>query len=159
MNVNIQLADLSVPEQQTAVVELLDHYASHPMGSGQPLPIEVKDRLINGLREHPMSRIFLAFAGDRAIGIATCFIGFSTFKAKSLINIHDLAVHQDFQGHGIGSRLIDAVTDYARKLDCCAVTLEVRCDNPARKLYRTKGFQILDAPLPPHASLFGKLML
>jgi GNAT superfamily N-acetyltransferase len=161
--VQIQLADLNLPEHQSAVVALLDHYASHPMGSGTPLPEDVKARLIDGLRAHPMARIFLASRAcdeeHRYIGIATCFVGFSTFKAKPLINIHDLAVHSDFHGQRIGTQLIDAVIAYARELDCCAITLEVRCDNPARQLYLKKGFQLLDEPTPQHATLFGKLML
>jgi ribosomal protein S18 acetylase RimI-like enzyme len=159
MEVNIQLADLALPEHQDAVVRLLDHYASQPMGNGQPLPEDVKFRLIDGLRAHPMTRIFLAFVDGSAVAIATCFVGFSTFKAKPLINIHDLAVHKEYQSQGIGTQLIEAVTDYAREMDCCAITLEVRRDNPARHLYLKKGFQVLDDPLPDHATLFGKLML
>lgn len=159
MNVNVILTDLTDPESQEATIALLDHYSQHEMGRGEPLPSDVKGRLISGLRGHPMSRVFLAHEDGRPIGIAVCFIGFSTFKAKPLINIHDLAVHQDYRSQGVGTKLIDAVIDFARSLNCCAVTLEVRADNPARKLYAKKGFQALDEPLAADASLFGKLVL
>ena len=155
----VRLADLSEPESQVAVVALLDHYSQHEMGSGQPLPLDVRGRLIEGLRAHPMSRVFLAYDSDRPIGIVVCFIGFSTFKAKPLINIHDLAVHESHRARGVGTQLIDAVIEFAKSLDCCAITLEVRADNPARKLYAKKGFQTLGEPLAPDVILFGKLML
>jgi ribosomal protein S18 acetylase RimI-like enzyme len=159
MTINVRLVDLALPENQTAVVALLDHYSQHEMGSSQPLPEDVKSRLIDGLRAHPMSRVFLAFDDDRAIGIVVCFIGFSTFKAKPLVNIHDLAVHESYRARGVGTQLLDAVIDFAKSLDGCAVTLEVRSDNPARKLYAKKGFQTLGEPLALDATLFGKLML
>ncbi len=156
----VELADLAV---QSAVVSLLDHYSRHEMGCSAPLPQDVQERLIEGLRAHPMSRIFIAYDcgshTERPVGIAVCFVGFSTFKAKPLINIHDLAIHETHRGQGIGSQLIDAVVAYAKSLDCSAVTLEVRADNPARKLYHKKGFQTLGEPIAADATLFGKLML
>ena len=159
MNLTIRLADLAESASQTAVIDLLDHYSTHEMGGNQPLPCEVKGRLIEGLRAHPMSRVFLAYDIDRSVGIAVCFIGFSTFKAKPLINIHDLAVHESYRGRGVGSQLIDAVVEFANSLECCAITLEVRADNPARRLYSRKGFRTLGEPLAPDTNLFGKLML
>ncbi len=159
MTTAVRLADLAEPQDEQAVVELLDHYSQHEMGCGRPLPDDVKMRLVAGLRAHPMSRVLLAYDGNRPIGIAVCFIGFSTFKAKPLINIHDLAVLESYRARGVGSQLIDAVTELAKSLGCCAVTLEVRADNPARKLYAKKGFQTLGEPLAADVTLFGKLML
>lgn len=159
MTLTIQLADLILPQDQAAVIEMLDHYSQHEMGSSAPLPSDVKDRLIDGLQAHPMSRVFLAYDLDRPVGIAVCFVGFSTFKAKPLINIHDLAVHESHRARGVGTQLIDAVIELAKSLSCCAITLEVRADNPARKLYAKKGFQTLGEPLAEDATLFGKLLL
>ncbi len=163
MTLHIQLADLDNVDDQAAIVTLLDHYSQHEMGSGRPLPDDVKSRLIDGLRAHPMSRIFIARSTvtnvAMPVGLAVCFVGFSTFKAKPLVNIHDLVVHESCRGQGIGGQLIDAVADYSKQLGGCAVTLEVRADNPARKLYAKKGFQTLGEPMASDVSLFGKLVL
>ena len=71
----------------------------------------------------------------------TCFIGFSTFAARSLINIHDLHVTADHRRRGIGRHLLQAIEDDARELDCCKLTLEVQENNhPALALYRALGF-------------------
>ena len=68
-------------------------------------------------------------------------MGFSTFYARPLLNIHDLAVHRDYRGQGVGRALIAAIEEKARKLNCCKLTLEVRQDNDiAWGLYRNVGF-------------------
>jgi len=108
-SVQILQADLDRPEHQQAVLELVNNYAMDPMGNGKPLPERVKNELIPGLRKHPATLIFLAYQKSRAVGIAVCFYGFSTFAAKPLINIHDLAVLPDCRGQGIGRILLEAV--------------------------------------------------
>ncbi len=139
--VRIIEADLSRPDHQTAVVQLTDAYAADPMGDGRPLSPAARDALIPGLRQHPTAMIFLAFDGDDPIGIATCFRGFSTFAARPLINIHDLAVMPAHRGKGVARCLLDEVERKARDLGCCKLTLEVLENNQrARQVYAAAGF-------------------
>lgn len=133
-------ADLANPAHQQAIVELTDAYARDPFGDGRPLEDEVRERLIDGLRSHPTTLVMLAYEGDQPIGIATCFLGFSTFYAKPLVNIHDLAVLAGRRGQGVGRRLLGAVEQKARELGCCRLTLEVVEHNRARELYESFGF-------------------
>jgi GNAT superfamily N-acetyltransferase len=134
-------ADLALPEHQWAVMELTAAYARDPMGNGGPLEAEVMERLIAGLRSYPTTRIFLAWEQQKPIGIATCFLGFSTFAARPLINIHDLAVLPEYRGRGVGRRLLEAVESNARQWGCCKITLEVLHRNhAARGLYERAGF-------------------
>jgi ribosomal protein S18 acetylase RimI-like enzyme len=139
--INIVLADLSRLDHQTAVVDLIDAYSRDPMGDEKPLPDDVKQRLIPGLREHPTTTIFLAYDGEKPIGIALCFRGFSSFYAKPLINIHDLNVLREYRGKGIGRQLLLAVADQGRKIGGCKITLETQEHNyTAQKLYKSVGF-------------------
>ncbi|MDA1054591.1 MAG: GNAT family N-acetyltransferase [Planctomycetota bacterium] len=134
-------ADLANAAHQAGIVELLNMYASEPLQGGQPLDDEVQSRLIQGLAAQPNGRYFLAIRDDEAVGLAICFIGFSTFRALPLLNIHDLAVHRDFRGQGIGTRLLDAAEQEAIRLGCCKLTLEVQQENTkARRLYERVGF-------------------
>lgn len=138
----IALADLALPAHQAAIVELLDMYCRDPFGDSQPLSAEAMAGLIPGLVKHGGARVFLAYDGEQPVGLAICFVGFSTFRARPLINIHDIAVHPDFRGQGIGSALLAAVEQHARELGCCKVTLEVRSDNHrAMDAYARAGFQ------------------
>jgi len=140
-SLSIVEADLNRPDHARDVVAMTQSYARDPMGNGAALDAAVVGRLITGLREHPTTLIFLAYAGDLAVGIATCFQGFSTFQARPLLNVHDLAVAPDHRGLGIGARLLAAVEHKARELGCCRVTLEVQEHNArARHLYARAGF-------------------
>jgi len=144
--IQITPADLTRPDHQQAVIDLIDAYSRDPMGDEKPLPDDVKRRLIPGLREHPTTIIFLAYDGvesdgDKPIGIALCFRGFSSFHAKPLINIHDLAVLPGYRGQGVGRQLLAAVADHGRKLGCCKLTLETQEHNVrAQTLYKSVGF-------------------
>jgi ribosomal protein S18 acetylase RimI-like enzyme len=141
VNAEIVEADLDRSDHQEAVVALIAAYATDPMGNGAPLPPDVLGNLIAGLKKHPTTLILLAYVDGRPAGIATCFIGFSTFYARPLVNIHDLAILPEFRGQGIGRRLMDGVLDKARQLGCCKVTLEVHEGNArAKKMYEAAGF-------------------
>ena len=140
-DVEILEADLARPDHQHAVAELIDAYSRDPMGDGKPLSDGARRELIPGLRQHPTTVILLAYAGDEPIGIAVCFRGFSTFAARPLLNVHDLAVLPPYRGQGVGRQLLDAVERKARDMGCCKVTLEVLENNhPARQLYESAGF-------------------
>jgi GNAT superfamily N-acetyltransferase len=159
-SVNIRIADLSQSTDQRAVVDLLNHYAHHPFGLGKALSNEVQAALVPGLREQPGSLVFLADIGESPVGLAICFVGFSTFRARQLINVHDLVVHESCRSRGVGRALLQSVVAEARRRNCCGVTLEVRRDNStARKLYSDLGFSGLETPLPYDCQLFGKLDL
>lgn len=137
----VTAADLENPQHQHAILMLLNAYARDPMGSGHDLPAEVQARLIPALRQHPTTQIWLAWRGNDAVGIAVCFLGFSTFAARPLLNIHDIAVLPECRGQGVGQRLLEEVEQKGRALGCCKLTLEVREDNQrAQRLYDYMGF-------------------
>ncbi len=141
MNLVVRLADLQRAEDAAAVVEIIDGYARDPVGGGRPLPAAVRDRLPAALARHPTAVIFLAFVDAEPAGVAVCFEGFSTFHARPLLNIHDLAVNRDRRGQGIGRALLEAVEAEAVRRRCCRLTLEVQDENRrARRVYDRFGF-------------------
>ena len=140
-SVRIIEADLADPAHQRATVAMIDAYSADPMGDGKPLAEEVRLRLADGLRSHPTTLVFLAFDGDRPVGVAACFLGFSTFAAMPLLNIHDFFVLPSHRGIGASRRMLDAIEAKARALGCCKLTLEVLENNVrARHVYETAGF-------------------
>jgi ribosomal protein S18 acetylase RimI-like enzyme len=142
MSIRIVEADLSLAEHQEAVLAMVDAYSRDAMGNGKPLDQDVRTRLIPGLRRHPTTLIFLAFDGVQPIGAAVCFISFSSFAAKPIINIHDFVVLPASRGKGIGRRLLEAVEAKARELGCCKLTLEVMDKNhQAIRMYQASGFE------------------
>jgi len=140
VDVTIVPVDLSHPPHADAVLLLLDRYAQDKMGGGKPLSTAVRQNLIPQLTGQPAYRGLLAMHGENFVGLANCFLAFSTFRAEPILNIHDLAVDPEYRGQGIGTQLLEAVDALARSEACHVVTLEVRADNPARRLYLRHGF-------------------
>lgn len=137
----IREARLDDPVDARAVVDLVDGYARESEHGGGPLPESVRRALVPGLAAHPTTLVLLAWRGDAPVGVAVCFRGFSTWSARPLLNLHDLAVEPSHRRSGIGRRLLAAVEERARALGCCRITLEVRGDNRvAQGLYRSVGF-------------------
>jgi GNAT superfamily N-acetyltransferase len=134
-------ANLADAEHQRATVDLLNAYARDPMGDGRPLPEAVRRELVPGLQRHPTTMVFLAYQGATPVGLAVCFLGFSTFAARPLVNISDYFVFPAQRGAGVGRQLLAAVERRARELECCKLTLEVQENNHRAKwLYAAAGF-------------------
>jgi ribosomal protein S18 acetylase RimI-like enzyme len=141
MDVTIREANLHDAADCSSLVDILDSYASDPIGLGKPLSPEVRSRLPEGLRNHPTTLVLLALAAERPVGIAICFLGFSSFNARPLLNIHDLAVIPEWRGKGVGKALLAAVEAKAVERGCRKLTLEVQDHNRrARALYEHVGF-------------------
>lgn len=133
--------DLSDSKHVEALLFSTDQYARDAMGISRPLSVDVKEVLVDELKKFPGYIGFLAFVDGRPAGVANCVYSFSTFKAKKVINIHDLAVNPQYRGKGIGDALLAAVEGKGARENCCKVTLEVREDNRARNLYERFGFK------------------
>ena len=155
----IREADLKSASDLAAVLEMTGEYAKDPMGLGRPMTPEETARLAERLPGAAGSVILVAWLDGRPSGIATCFGGFTTFTASPLLNIHDLAVREGARGMGIGAELLRAVKRKASETGCNRVTLEVREDNAARRLYEREGFEygtpamyFMKAPVEPARS-------
>src|SRR6056297_1035272 len=133
-------ADLSKKKHQQAILDITDMYAQDPMGMNRSLSEDTKSNLIEELKKFPCNMHLIAFVDENAAGIANCVFSFSTFYAKKVLNVHDLAVNPAFRGNGVGEALLAAVEKEAEKENCCKITLEVREDNRARNLYERFGF-------------------
>ena len=133
--------DLADPVQTGAFLELLEHYARDPMGGGAGLAPDVKRRLIGELQGVAHFHGALAWRNSEALGLINCFVGFSTFAARPLLNIHDIVVRDGQRGGGIGQALLAWAENRARELGCCKLTLEVLSNNQrALAAYQRAGF-------------------
>lgn len=155
---NILRVDYKDPVHREALVMLLDAYARDPMGGGEALTDEAKARLCDDLAARPDAASFIAWVDGEAAGLINCLEGYSTFKARPLMNVHDIAVLPAFRGRGVGQALLQAAEDHARSCGCCKLTLEVLTGNTvALKSYLRFGFEpyVLD-PANGQASFMHK---
>ena len=75
-------------------------------------------------------------------------MGYSTFNAKPLINIHDIIVKKEYRNMGVAKKILEKIVEYGKDTGCCKITLEVRIDNEiANHLYKNSGFIQSDPPM------------
>lgn len=142
MTTDVVLVDYHNPQQASDLVELLNHYALDPMGGGAALPDAIKQNLASELAKRPFAFSLICYVDGEPAGMTNCFEGFSTFKCKPLINIHDLAVHPDYRGGGVSQAILEAVEKIATEKGCCKITLEVLAGNDiAKNAYIKFGFE------------------
>ncbi|AFY36481.1 GCN5-related N-acetyltransferase [[Leptolyngbya] sp. PCC 7376] len=141
MTFTTTLVDYNDPNHAADLVFLLDHYASGESGGGKGLTEDVKTHLVSRLAKIPHAFSILCYADEKPAGLANAFHVFSTFKAKPLINIHDLIVHADFRRQGVSQLLLSEIEKIARSKNACKITLEVLDKNyPALNAYERFGF-------------------
>lgn len=134
-------ADYANPGHGAAIVLLLDAYARDPMGGGRPLGLPVLEGLVPALAGRADAISVLAFVDGEPAGLVNAFEGFSTFRCAPLLNVHDVAVLEDYRGLGLARRMLALVETIALERGCCKMTLEVLEGNhPAQALYRSLGF-------------------
>ena len=81
------------------------------------------------------ARSLLALVGEQPVGYVIYWL------LPREVDIHNLAVHPAYRRRGIGTALLRAVIDEARRHGVTRVTLEVRKSNEAaQKLYLSLGF-------------------
>jgi glucosamine-phosphate N-acetyltransferase len=91
-------------------------------------------------RQRAGVRTYVALLRGRVAGTASLVIEQKFIHRGGRIgHIEDVAVHRDFQGHGIGSALVQHATTEARKLGCYKVILS--CFEDRVPFYSRLGFR------------------
>lgn len=139
---SVRRAEYTDPADAAAIVMLLDAYASDPAGGGEPLSDFAKANLVRELAARPQAYSILAFDGVQPVGLVNCIEGFSTFKCRPLVNVHDVAVLASHRGRGIAEQMLALSETIARERGAVKMTLEVLSGNvPAVKLYTRIGYE------------------
>ncbi len=140
--IEFELCDFENVDHLNALAELTNHYMEDPMGDFPPLNKIQQLRLVDGLANHPTAEVHFAIIENKVVGLATCFVNFSTFYVKPYLYIHDIVVLNEYRGKGIGKALMEMLIEKSTEKGHCKVTLEVREDNVvAQSLYKDLGFE------------------
>ena len=146
MNLEIVLADYSNEQHSSDIVSLLSDYALDPMGGGEALSSYAKENLVKELAKQTGAISIIAYIDDKPIGLINCFQGFSTFKCKPLLNIHDVVVLEQYRGQGVCQKMLNKIEELAKERGCCKLTLEILEGNDGAKnayiKYGFKGYEL-----------------
>ena len=137
----IKIKQANFLEDEKDIIFLLNGYANDPMGGSEQLSKFVVDNLCKELAKNPNALSLLAYVDNKPAGLMNCFEGFSTFKCKPIMYIHDLFVDKNFRGYGLSTKLLITIEDIANQRNCCKLTLEVLEKNEiAINSYKKFGF-------------------
>ena len=160
MNIEVSLVDYSNEQQRIDITYLLNCYAADPMGGGVALSSFVIENLATALSKLPHAISVICYVDGKPAGLINCFEGFSTFKCKPLINIHDVVVLNDFRGIGVSQCMLTKIEKIAKEKGCCKMTLEVlEGNNVAQNAYLKYGFKGYELDPANGKALFWQKML
>ena len=74
MNIQICKADYLDPKKAKDLVDLLNLYSEDPMGGGETLSDEVKNKLTIELSKLPNAFSILCYVNDKPAGLVNCFV-------------------------------------------------------------------------------------
>jgi ribosomal protein S18 acetylase RimI-like enzyme len=94
-------------------------------------------QIANRWREQALGyrELLVAESGDEIVGTV------SLAQAGKSLHLFALEVAPALRGRGLGGEIVSWVVEEARRRGLRRVYLEVRCDNPARRLYHRLGFR------------------
>src|SRR5438477_1843301 len=104
-----------------------------------------KKKQLRGLRlifEQPSrGRVFVLRRDGAIVGMINLLFTISTAEGGFVILLEDLVVHQQFQGHDYGSKLLNHPIEFARQKNFLRITLLTdRPENVAQECFRRHGF-------------------
>lgn len=141
MNLEIFQADYHNEKHARDLMHLLSVYALDPMGGGEDLSDYAKENLIKQLRKSNSVFSVLSYIDGKPVGLINAIVGFSTFAAKPLVNLHDIVVLDGYRGKKISQKMILKAEEIAKTKGCCKLTLEVLEGNKLAQLaYEKAGF-------------------
>ena len=104
-----------------------------------------KDKQLRGLRlifEQPSrGRVFVLRRNGAIVGMINLLFTISTAEGGFVILLEDLVIHQQYQGKGYGSKLLQHAIDFAKQKNFLRITLLTdRPENLAQEFFRHHDF-------------------
>ncbi len=158
--IDVWVCDWSEPEDRAAFARLVAEFASEPVSGCPQLGIAHFAAVADELAARAGTLVLLAAReeSEETEGVLVAFESYSTFAKAQLFNIHDVHVSQHARGKGIGTAMLNALTQLARDHGFAKLTLEVAASNTgALRLYRRHGFTGIDTAVesPAGTTIFA----
>ncbi len=133
-----------MPNDSVDQITTLLHTVFAP-GPSQPYEYPAAKQTAEATRKQIQCGIcFLAWAGDRMAGVAILYQPEPHGTLESGARLAQLAVHPEFQGRGIGPRLLEACEQEALSRGACGVWASSPVDSRQLSWFVRNGFRLVE---------------
>ena len=96
--------------------------------------------ILKKIKQNPNHIIHVAIDNKKIVGTTTLFIEQKFIHGAGLVgHIEDVVVRKDYEGKGIGIRLITSMLECAKEKNCYKTILD--CKDDVKKFYERIGFK------------------
>lgn len=96
--------------------------------------------IFDNIKSNPYHRIFVAITDEKIVGSTTLFIEPKFIHKGGFVgHIEDVVIDKQYQGKGIGEKLIKAALDFAKSNGCYKTILD--CSEDVMPFYEKIGFK------------------
>lgn len=97
-------------------------------------------QIFKKIRSAPSHKIYVAISDSKVVGSATIFIEPKFIHSGGNVgHIEDVVVRKEYQGRGIGEKLILKLLEFAEKSGCYKTVLD--CTDEVKPFYEKLGFK------------------
>ncbi|MBI3842272.1 MAG: GNAT family N-acetyltransferase [Thaumarchaeota archaeon] len=97
-------------------------------------------QILKRIRSLPNHKIYVAISDSKVVGAATIFIEPKFIHRGGYVgHIEDVVVRKEYQGKGIGEKLVRKLLEYAQNSGCYKTILD--CKDEVKPFYERLGFK------------------
>ncbi len=97
-------------------------------------------QILKRIRSVPNHKIYVAISDSKVVGAATIFIEPKFIHRGGYVgHIEDVVVRKEYQGKGIGEKLVRKLLEYAQNCGCYKTILD--CKDEVKPFYARLGFK------------------
>jgi len=113
---------------------------AHSLRKASDLSEEKSKEIFNKIKSNPNHVVFVAVLDSKVIGSTTLLIEPKFIhKGGKVGHIEDVVIAKEYQGTGIGEKLINFVLDHAKQNQCYKTILD--CTDDVKQFYEKIGFK------------------
>ena len=133
--VETQIRELEERDLFNGFLESLDS-----LRKASDLTKEKAKQVFEKIKSNPNHIVFVAVVDDKVVGSTTMLIEPKFIHDGGKVgHIEDVVVSKEYQGKGIGEKLIHTLLEYAKKNNCYKTVLD--CSDEVKPFYEKIGFK------------------
>ena len=118
------------------------HKELHPEVAEKFLEEHFDKKYYNECIENSQTVFLVAELDRKVIGFLLATIKQSALREKFVMNISNIAILDDFRNNGVGTQLMEVLSNLAKTKDCARIELNVYNNNEtAKSFYKNLGFE------------------